>query len=92
MYRLVAAIKKIFRRFDLFSRQKAVAHLHWEIDELEHIFTLLVMGGFIGLPAPPVPITFELIPYMENDIRVMLDKIPTSAAPLSELFSNLDVN
>ena len=35
-------------------------------------FTLMLFGGAIGLPSPPLPVCLELIPIMEKDIERML--------------------
>jgi hypothetical protein len=68
-----------------------VSELHeWEEKELRNIFALLVVGSFTGIPSPPVHITMELLPEMEDDLRIMLNRIQTAHDPLGELFSLLD--
>jgi len=75
---------------DLFKSQ-ATDVLEWEYIELEHIFSLLVYSSFVGLPAPPLQVTLELMPYLENHLILMMDKVDTAEGPLSDLFSQLNI-
>ena len=50
------------------NRDNATDLLEFEVRELENIFSLLILGGFAGLPAPPSPIVVELIPYLEKEL------------------------
>lgn len=72
-------------------RSHAVEGVEWEYIELEHIFSLLVLGAFVGLPSPPMQISLELLPYMEKNLLLMLDKTDTASGPISELTSILNV-
>jgi hypothetical protein len=76
---------------DRFARSQAVEVIEWEYEELQHIFALLVLGSFIGLPSPPLQITLDLVPYMEKEMHLMLEKVDTASGPLSDLFSLLNV-
>jgi hypothetical protein len=71
-------------------RHQAVDVLEWETSELENIFTLLVFGSLVGLPASPTPITLNLLPYMERDLQIMMEKVVTASGPISDLFSHLE--
>ncbi|MGD9488720.1 MAG: hypothetical protein AB7W47_11900 [Calditrichaceae bacterium] len=73
------------------SRYKATEIIEMELTELENIFGMLVLGSFIGLPSPPMQITLDLIPELDKEFLVMLNKIDTAHAPMSELFSGFDV-
>jgi hypothetical protein len=72
------------------ARSKAVDVLEWETSELENIFALLIFGSFVGLPATPSSITLNLLPYMEKELELMIEKVETAAGPISDLFSHLD--
>jgi hypothetical protein len=72
------------------ARSKAVDILEWEKTELENIFSLLVLGSFVGIPSTPTSITLNLLPYMENEIQLMIDKVATASGPISDLFSHMD--
>ena len=72
------------------ARYKAVDVVEWELSELENIFALLVYGSFVGIPTTPSSITLNLLPHMENEIQLMMEKVVTAAGPISDLFSHLD--
>ena len=91
MNRLLTAIQKKLRFLDLVARNQATDIIEWELSETENLFALLVLGSLIGFPASPSHISLSLLPYMEADLILMLNKIDTATAPISDLFSNLDV-
>jgi hypothetical protein len=49
-------------------------------------------SGLRRHPSPPIQITLELMPEMEHECRVMLDKVGTAHDPLGELFSVLNID
>ena len=73
-------------------RGKAVETIEYEVGELENIFAILVLGAFIGIPSPPIHITMALLPEMEKDFEIMLEKVSTAHDPLGDLFSVLDID
>ncbi|MFK5954582.1 MAG: hypothetical protein QM498_16125 [Desulfobacterium sp.] len=77
---------------DTVARHKAVETLEPELEELEHVFALLVQGAFVGIPSPPMQISLALLPLMEREMMLMMDKIDTANEPLSHLFSIFDVS
>ncbi len=72
-------------------RGRAVKTIEIELEELEHIFGLLVLGSFVGMPSPPVHISLNLMPVMERELLLMMEKVDTAHEPLSELFSALEI-
>jgi len=84
-------LKKIYRSFDVLFRNRASDILEWEVAELEHVFSLLVLGNFVGMPIPAWQVSLELLPYMEAQLIDLLQREQLAAAPLSELFSYLDI-
>lgn len=85
-------LRRIWETMDTVAREKAVETIAYEVEELENIFALLVIGVFVGIPSPPIQITMELMPDLEHECRVMLDKVGTAHDPLGELFSVLDID
>ncbi len=85
------AIKKIWQVYDRNARAKLTEAAEYEITELEHVFGLLTLGSFIGLPSPPLGITLDLIPVMEQHLILLSDKVDTASAPLSDLASIFEV-
>ena len=75
------------KTLDEIQRRRAVEITQWEYDELRHVFALLVLGHAVGLPAPPVEVGIGLLPFMEDDIHLMLSRLDTAHSPLSRLFS-----
>jgi hypothetical protein len=74
------------------NREKASGIIEFELKELENIFSLLILGGFIGMPSPPVPIAIELLPYMERELTIMLARTDMASDPLAPLFGILEVD
>jgi hypothetical protein len=77
---------------DEVMRSKAVETIEYEVGELDNIFAILVLGAFIGIPSPPIHITMELLPEMEKELEIMLEKVSTAHDPLGDLFSVLDID
>lgn len=73
-------------------RNRAVETVEYELDELDNIFGILVLGAFIGIPAPPIHITMDLLPLMERELNLMLEKVSTAHDPLGDLFSVLEID
>ena len=73
------------------ARGKAVQTTEYEVEELDHIFGLLVLGSFVGLPSPPMQISLDLMPHMEKELMLMMKKVDTANEPISDLFSVLDI-
>lgn len=74
------------------NREKAVEMLEFELKELENIFALLILGGFVGLPSPPAPIALELFPSMERELRIMLSRADFAQDALAPLAGLLQID
>ena len=85
-------IVSAFQVADEVMRSKAVETIEYEVGELDNIFAILVLGAFIGIPSPPIHITMALLPEMEKDFEIMLEKVSTAHDPLGDLFSVLDID
>jgi hypothetical protein len=81
-----------FKISDEVMRGKAVETIEYEVEELDNIFAILVLGAFIGIPSPPIHITMELLPVMDQEFQIMLQKVTTAHDPLGDLFSVLDID
>ena len=69
-----SALREFFRYIGQVNRIKATDMLIFELNELENIFTILLFGSFMGLPAPPAAMAIELLPYMEDELRLMISR------------------
>ncbi|MCG8531245.1 MAG: hypothetical protein MI749_11325 [Desulfovibrionales bacterium] len=76
---------------DEVARNRAVETIEAEVEELDYIFALVSQGYLAGLPAPPAQISMELLPLMEGELTLMIDRLDTAQQPLSRLFSVFDV-
>jgi hypothetical protein len=85
-------IVSAFNVADEVMRSKAVETIKYEVEELDNIFAILVLGAFIGIPSPPIHVTMELLPEMEKELEIMLAKVSTAHDPLGDLFSVLDID
>jgi hypothetical protein len=98
VFELNAILKSIIDKIVAFwkigeevARGKAVGTIEHEVEELENIFGILVLGSFVGMPSPPMQISLDLMPFMEKELILMMQKVDTAHEPISQLFSILDV-
>jgi hypothetical protein len=84
-----ASVLDFFRDVQIVNRGKATELLEFELLELRHIFALLLFGSFVGMPAPPVHITLMLLPFMDEDVQLMLKRINVAHDALAEVVSTL---
>jgi late competence protein required for DNA uptake (superfamily II DNA/RNA helicase) len=82
----------VWQTADQVARSKAVDTIEYEVEELDNIFGVIVLGAFIGIASPPIQITLELLPAMEKEFETMLDKVSTAHDPLGELFSVFSID
>lgn len=96
MVSVLGKIKKrivmAFKTMDAVMRGRAVEAVEYELEELDNIFGILVLGAFIGIPSPPIHITMELLPLMDRELNLMLEKVSTAHDPLGDLFSVLEID
>ena len=81
-----------FKNMDAVMRGKAVETIEYELEELDNIFAIIVLGAFIGIPSPPIHVSMALLPIMEREFENMLEKVSTAHDPLGDLFSVLDID
>lgn len=84
-------IISIWKISDEVARYKAVGTIEYELEELENIFGVLVLGSFIGMPSPPMQISLDLMPLMEKELILMMKKVDTANEPIAQLFSVFDI-
>ena len=89
--RLLRWLREVLETGDRVARARATEIVEVEIEELENIFALLVLGSFVGLPSPPMHLALELMPEMERELIAMLERVDTAVTPFSHLFSTFDI-
>jgi hypothetical protein len=85
-------ITAVVKTTDAVMRGRAIETIEYELGELDNIFGILVLGALIGIPSPPIHITMELLPLMNRELDLMLEKISIAQDPLSDLFSILQID
>ncbi len=73
------------------QRERLAALTCIEERELENIFALLLLGSFIGLPAPPTFLSVELLPFMERELQVLHQRAEDAPDTLAEMMGILGV-
>ncbi len=91
VYKAVSVAARLWRQHDIASRANAVELLRWETEELRNIFGLAILGFVAGFPSAPIHLTLELLPELEDELPVMMERIATAHDPLGQLFSLLDI-
>ncbi|MEJ2567550.1 MAG: hypothetical protein P8Z50_01515 [candidate division WOR-3 bacterium] len=89
--RIKDRIKQLIIAISFFEKGLATNVIEVELVQLENIFALILFGCFVGLPAPPVHLTLKLLPKMEKEMLIMMNRVFSSKDPIGELFSTLDI-
>lgn len=92
MSAILETLRKAFGVIRQVNRERATEMLEFELKELENIFTLLVVGGFVGMPSPPAPIAMELLPLLEREMNIMLSRSDFAQDPLGAMIGLLDID
>jgi hypothetical protein len=82
---------RFFSDFHAFQREQVVALTRVEARELENIFALLVLGSFVGIPAPPSFLAVELLPFMEKELRILNQRAKDADDMLAEMCGTLGI-
>ena len=85
-------IKDFISGMDYVHRERVVSITLWEERELENIFTLLLMGSFSGIPAPPAFIAAELLPLLSHELKIFNERAENSFDALAEMTGMLDID
>jgi len=88
---MVQWVRRIFADFDAAHREKAAALTVMEMEELENIFALLLLGSFAGIPSPPTFLAVELLPYMERELQILCKRAKDSNDMLAEMFGTIGI-
>ena len=82
-------IHNLLSDIQVVNRSKATGLLDFEVMELENIFSLLLFGSFTGMPSPPAHITLQLLPLMQDELKIMFNRISAAHDALAEVVSLL---
>ena len=85
-------IRRFFADFDATHREKAAALTVLEMEELENIFALLLLGAFTGVPSPPTFLAVELLPHMERELRILCKRAENCNDMLAEMCGTIGID
>ncbi len=54
--------------------ENATSYVELELEELENVFAMLTFAPLIGYPIVPPAVSLKLLPYMEDEILIALDR------------------
>jgi hypothetical protein len=84
-------VMQFLRISEAVARGRAVGTIEREVEEMDHLFGLLVLGSYVGIPSPPMQISLDLMPLMEKELILMMEKVDTANEPISHLFSVFEI-
>lgn len=53
---------------------RATEYIEAELEELENLFALITLGFLVGYPIIPPSLSLKLLPYMEKELAIMVDR------------------
>ncbi|MCK4388009.1 MAG: hypothetical protein KAW00_04470 [Dehalococcoidia bacterium] len=65
------SVWRFLKDFEGGLRSRSTDYVEFELREMENIFSLLLVGSFIGIPSPPSNISIKLMPYVVREMYVM---------------------
>jgi len=65
------SVWRFVKDFEGGLRSRSTEYVEFELREMENIFSLLLVGSFIGIPSPPSNISIKLMPYVVREMYVM---------------------
>lgn len=83
---------RILSAFDTSHREQTLSLTAVEMEELENIFALLLLGSFVGFPSPPSFLAIELLPFMEKELAVLNKRARDSGDMLAEMCGTLGID
>ncbi|MBN2177993.1 MAG: hypothetical protein JW743_01000 [Deltaproteobacteria bacterium] len=84
--------RQLFKGVAAVHRNNAVALTVFEVEELENIFALLLLGSFVGFPSPPTFLAVELLPFMEKELRILNKRAKDSSDMFAEMCGTIGID
>jgi len=91
-FSILEFIQRIFSAFHAMHREDAVALTIVELEELQNIFALLLLGSFVGFPSPPTFLAVELLPFMEKELNILNRRAQDASDMLAEMCGTLGID
>lgn len=84
-------LRTLCRTIDKTHRANVCALTVTEVEELQNVFALLLIGSFIGLPSPPSFLAVELLPYMQKELEILNERAQDANDKMAEMFGTLGI-
>ncbi|MCD6152642.1 MAG: hypothetical protein J7J07_01870 [Syntrophobacterales bacterium] len=91
-FSILEFIQRIFSDFHAMHREDAVALTIVEMEELENIFALLLLGSFVGFPSPPTFLAIELLPFMGEELNILNRRAEDAGDMLAEMCGTIGID
>ena len=65
------SVWELLKGFGSGLKYQSTEYIEYELREIENIFSLLLVGSFIGIPSPPSNISIRVLPYLAREMYVM---------------------
>lgn len=85
-------LRRILECLEASQRESAASLTVMEMEELENIFSLLLLGSFVGLPSPPTFVAVELLPFMEKELHILNRRAKDANDMLAEMCGTLGID
>ena len=89
---LYRRVRRFLTNIDATHRQKAAALTVVEMEELENIFALLLMGAFTGVPSPPTFLAVELLPFMDRELKILCKRAENCNDMFAEMCGTIGID
>jgi len=84
-------LRSVCRDIDKTHRTNVCALTVTEVEELQNIFALLLLGSFVGLPSPPSFLAVELLPHMQKELEILNKRARNANDMFNEMFGALGI-
>jgi hypothetical protein len=85
-------LRHLLEGFRRGQRERIIGLTLLEQQELENVFALLLLGSFVGFPAPPTFLAVELLPFMEREMQVLGQRAEDAGDMLGQMMGSLGVD
>lgn len=83
--------RTVCKDIDKTHRSNVCALTVTEVEELQNIFALLLLGSFVGLPSPPSFLAVELLPHMQKELEILNQQARKANDMFNEMFGALGI-
>ncbi len=74
MKKFLEILRFLLQTIETVQRDKATRFLEFELQSQKHAFALLTLGSLTGHPSVPLSLTMRLLPYLEKELLLMLQR------------------